>query len=173
MISLSAFLYQQPVWRSHEKFLSPPPLFLCHVSKNLDYREHEICLFLLEKSVSSFLWSLSRGWAGAHFWALSQHCQWSLRTWFSSLQVIPKACASCQAWEQETRGHASAVQPFSTKAVLLAKLQCQQRALCRGTVVLSLRAANSLNSSLSTHEIQWAPNASLNYKSAHYQQQGK
>lgn len=75
VISLSAFLYQQSVWRWHEKFLSPPPLFLCHVSKNLDYREHEICLFLLEKSVSSFLWSLSRGWAGAHFWALSQHSE--------------------------------------------------------------------------------------------------
>lgn len=63
--------------------------------------------------------------------------------------------------------------PSPPRQCCLPKLQCRQRALCTGAEVLSLRAANSLNSSLSTREIQWAPNASLNYKSARHQQQGK
>lgn len=73
MISLSVFPYQQSVWRWQENFLSLPALSLCHVSKNLDQHEHEICLFFCAGGVSNHLPlnPIKRLGRRAHFWASS------------------------------------------------------------------------------------------------------
>lgn len=149
-----------------------PPLFLCHASKNLSQCEHLICCFCLFVfwrscwAASSETCQESGEEITSEHWAniISETSELDFHICRSSPNQLDSA-------RQRSKRPEARLQMSTSSTPKKCSLSSNRanRVLFRRTVALSLFAANSLNL-LSTHEIQWMPNASLNYKSSLYPQ---